>query len=128
MNIDEAKVIRLEELCDLAENRRQDSKAAVQAQIEYNTEFHGVILAAAASPRLEEAMKGAAGVPHQFRALFWSLPAQRDRALGHHREIARALRERNPDLAAAAMEVHLVQALHFLESVIASDDSFAARL
>jgi DNA-binding GntR family transcriptional regulator len=120
--ISDDALVRMAALCDDAERRSGKSEATVDALLTLNDRFHAEILDAAASPRLAEAMKGAAGIPRQFRSAFWATPEQRDRSLSHHREILAGLRTRNERLTSAAMEVHLLQALEFLQGLINADE------
>jgi len=111
---------RLRELSDLADARGAADDAAVDDQMAFNEEFHRIIVAAAGSPRLEAAMRAVAGIPRVFRAAFWHDDAQRAQSLFCHRQILRGLEAGQPRLAEAAMAMHIVGAVEFLEEV--SDD------
>jgi DNA-binding GntR family transcriptional regulator len=111
-------VQRLSELCDRADARGAADDAAVEDQVAFNEEFHRVIVAAAGSPRLEAALRAVAGIPRAFRAAFWHDDAQREQSLFCHRQIVHALERRQPRLAEAAMEMHIVGAIEFLTEVI----------
>jgi len=90
----------------------------VEDQVALNEEFHGIIVAAAGSPRLEAALRAVAGIPRAFRAAFWHDDAQRAQSLFCHRQIVHALEHRQPRLAEAAMQMHIVGAVEFLKEVI----------
>jgi DNA-binding GntR family transcriptional regulator len=109
---------RLAELCELAEARGAASEAAIDDQIAWNEEFHRLVLAGAASPRLEAAMRGVAGIPRSFRTVFWASDAQREHSLFCHREIVTALDRRRPELAEAVMRVHVYGGREFLAQVM----------
>jgi DNA-binding GntR family transcriptional regulator len=109
---------RLADLCDRADARGAADDAAVEDQVALNEEFHRIIVAASGSPRLEAALRAVAGIPRPFRAAFWHDDAQREQSLFCHRQIVHALERRQPRLAEAAMEMHIVGAVEFLKEVI----------
>jgi DNA-binding GntR family transcriptional regulator len=111
-------VARLTHLCDRADARGAADDEAVEDQVALNEEFHRIIVAAAGSPRLEAALRAVAGIPRGFRAAFWHDDAQREQSLFCHRQIVHALERRQPRLAEAAMEMHIVGAIEFLAEVI----------
>ena len=113
-----ADVARLADLCDRADVRGAADDEAVEDQVALNEEFHRIIVAASGSPRLEAALRAVAGIPRPFRAAFWHDDAQRAQSLFCHRQIVHALEHRQPRLAEAAMEMHIVGAVEFLEEVI----------
>jgi DNA-binding GntR family transcriptional regulator len=108
----------LEENCRRADALGGADARAVQGQIALNEEFHGVIVDAAESPRLEVAMRAVAGIPRVFRTVFWRDDAQRTQSLFCHRELVRALRSRQAGLAEAVMRMHVLGAKEFLIEVI----------
>src|SRR3954471_3989718 len=113
-----ADLARLVALRDRADARGATGAAAVEDQIALNEEFHGIVVAAAASPRLEAALRAVAGIPRAFRAAFWHDDAQREQSLFCHRQIVHALEHRQPRLAEAVMRMHIVGAIEFLTEVI----------
>ena len=116
--IDAPGVARLVDLCDRADARGAADDEAVEDQVALNEEFHRIIVAAAGSPRLEAALHAVAGIPRPFRAAFWHDDAQRAQSLFCHRQIVHALERRQPRLAEAAMAMHIVGAVEFLNEVI----------
>ena len=66
-------------------------------------------------------MRAVAGIPRAFRAAFWHDDAQREQSLFCHRQIVHALGHRQPRLAEAAMQMHIVGAVEFLKEVIDDD-------
>lgn len=114
----EEDIARLGELCDSADEAEDGDATSVEQQILLNNEFHALIGKAAESPRLLEAMRGTAGIPIDFRTAFWASDEHRLRSLFFHREILWAIRHRDPELAANAMRIHVLQARRFLERLI----------
>ena len=104
-----AQMDELELLCDVAET------APVEQQIECNEQFHRIIAEAAGSPRLAVAMRAASGIPRAFRHRFWQSETQRPESLVCHRRIVAAFRARDPQMAEAAMRMHILGAIAFLE-------------
>ena len=115
--ITDAPLARLDELCDAAHS----PQATVGDQIMFNEEFHRVIIEAAESPRLSAAMRAVAGIPREFRTLFWASDQQRAQSLFCHRQILRGLESGQPRLAEAAMRMHIIGAAEFLTEVIDDD-------
>jgi DNA-binding GntR family transcriptional regulator len=109
---------KMSDLCDQAEESDSSDKRSVERQILLNNEFHGLIVEAADSPRLQEALRGNAGIPVDFRSAFWSDDDQRHRSLALHREILWGIERRDGTLAETAMRLHLEQARRFLEEVV----------
>jgi DNA-binding GntR family transcriptional regulator len=105
---------RMRALCDKAERRG----TRVVDQIAYNEEFHGIVVVAAESPRLAQAMRAVAGVPREFRTAFWASDEQRAQSLFCHRELVSALAAKQPSLAEAVMRMHILGARDFLWRVI----------
>ena len=104
-----AQMDELELLCDVAET------APVEQQMECNEQFHRIIAEAAGSPRLAVAMRAASGIPRTFRHRFWQSETQRAESLVCHRRIVAAFRARDPQMAEAAMRMHILGAVAFLE-------------
>jgi DNA-binding GntR family transcriptional regulator len=112
--IDADGLRRLRELCDLADARGAGDDAAVEDQVGFNEEFHRIIVGAAGSPRLEAAMRAVAGIPREFRTLFWASEQQRAQSLFCHRELVSAFAARQDALAEAVMRMHILGARDFL--------------
>ena len=90
---------------------------AIDRLITLNEEFHGVILEAAGSARLSQAMRAVAGIPRVFRTVFWRTEAQREQSLFCHRQLVAALESRHTALAEAVMRMHILGAQEFLGQV-----------
>ena len=57
----------------------------------------------------------ASGIPRAFRHRFWQSETQRAESLVCHRRIVAAFRARDPQMAEAAMRMHILGAVAFLE-------------
>jgi DNA-binding GntR family transcriptional regulator len=115
--IGDRDVARLRELCELAETHDGDSATAIESLISLNEEFHGVVLAAAGSVRLTNAMRAVGGIPRVFKTVFWRTEAQRAQSLFCHRELVAALDAHHAALAEAVMRMHIIGAQEFLHQV-----------
>ena len=101
--ISEQEIEALHALCEA-----EDHMAANEA-------FHRIILEAAGSPRLLDAMRAATGIPRTFRSVFWHDERQREESLMCHRRLVAAFNARDADLAEAVMRMHILGAIAFLE-------------
>jgi DNA-binding GntR family transcriptional regulator len=101
--ISEQDIAALHALCEA-----EDHMAANEA-------FHRIILEAAGSPRLLDAMRAATGIPRTFRSVFWHDERQREESLMCHRRLVAAFNARDADLAEAVMRMHILGAIAFLE-------------
>ena len=101
--ISEQDVEALDALCEA-----EDHMAANEA-------FHRIILEAAGSPRLLDAMRAATGIPRTFRSVFWHDERQREESLMCHRRLVAAFNARDAELAEAVMRMHILGAIAFLE-------------
>jgi len=102
---------RLEKLEDTME--RQFAELGWHGHLEsfdrMNTEFHMIIAAAAASPRLERILASSLELPASiFNRYSEPLEQRTRRTHAQHREILSALQARNPEWAQATMSAHLI--------------------
>src|SRR4051794_14097012 len=100
---------------------RLDALCDEDDQLIANEEFHRIILDAAQSPRLTDAMRAATGIPRTFRSLFWHDERQKAESLMCHRRLVSAFTARDADLAEATMRMHILGAIAFLEATWPSD-------
>lgn len=107
----------LQAICRSAEQLGVATSDAVEAQIRLNEDFHRVVVQAAGSARLTAALRSVADIPRAFRAAFWRSSDQAQRSLYCHREIVKALQARQPRLAEAVMQMHILGATEFLMEV-----------
>jgi DNA-binding GntR family transcriptional regulator len=94
-----------------------DQLCAADDLIVANEAFHRIILEAARSPRLTEAMRAASGIPRSFRSVFWHDERQRAESLMCHRRLVAAFKARDAQLAEAVMRMHILGAIAFLEEI-----------
>ncbi len=114
-----AQLGRMRELCRLSEKRGAGDEQSVSDQLALNDEFHGIILHAADSPRLEAAMSALVGIPRVFRATFWRDDDQRVQSQFCHDQLVLAFVAGNADLAETVMRLHIQGACVFLMDVMA---------
>jgi DNA-binding GntR family transcriptional regulator len=114
-----AQLARMRELCRLSEQRGADDEQSVSDPLTLNDEFHGIILRAADSPRLEAAMSALVGIPRVFRATFWRDDHQRVQSQFCHDQLVSAFVAGNADLAETVMRLHIQGACVFLMDVMA---------
>ncbi|MCK2238422.1 MULTISPECIES: GntR family transcriptional regulator [unclassified Crossiella] len=81
---------------------------------EANCEFHTIIGAAAASPRVLTMLTTVIEMPLVLRTFHDYQPAELARSLSHHRELVDALTEGDPDWAEAVMRAHVLAAKRVL--------------
>ncbi|WHT20372.1 GntR family transcriptional regulator [Crossiella sp. CA-258035] len=81
---------------------------------EANCEFHAIIGAAAASPRVLTMLTTVIEMPLVLRTFHRYQPAELARSLSHHRELVDALTEGDPDWAEAVMRAHVLAAKRVL--------------
>jgi len=74
---------------------------------EINARFHRAILEASGSPRLRGMLAGLIDMPIVIRSYFISTPQDLMQSLGHHRDLAAAVRMGHADLAREVMQLHL---------------------
>ncbi|GGL79728.1 GntR family transcriptional regulator [Wenxinia marina] len=80
---------------------------------ELNNEFHGIIAAAADSPRLDRILASSLELPASiFNRYSEPVEDRTRRTHVQHRQIIDALKARNPDWAEAAMAGHLYSIIH----------------
>ncbi len=108
-------VDRLDANCSEAERVAADD---VDRLIALNEEFHRVVIEAASSPRLLQALRAVAGIPRPFKTVFWTDASERARSFAAHREIAAGLRSGSAERAESAMRLHVLNARDFLIEVM----------
>lgn len=118
VQIDDDALARLAACYECSLSWDAADQESVSQQLLLNDEFHGLILAAAASPRLTAAMSAVSGIPRAFRASFWRDDYQRAQSLFCHRELVTAIRARRPEVAETVMRMHLQGAGAFLAEVM----------
>jgi DNA-binding FadR family transcriptional regulator len=111
-NADEEAIARMEQLnLDLA------MKKAPAAHAEVDIEFHETLAFASGNPILASLHGSLTSLGQRTREASASLPGAIERALVWHREILAAVKQRDPQAARAAMELHLRQVLNELRTL-----------
>lgn len=116
--IDASKLDTLEAACVRAEAVTGADGEGLEALISANEEFHATVIAAAGSPRLQEALRAVAGIPRPFKAIFWKDAEERARSLQAHREVVAGLRAGSAERAESAMRLHVLNARDYLIEVM----------
>ncbi len=112
------QLAELDAACDRAEGLTGSSARTVDTLIAANEDFHGIVIEAAGSPRLNGALRTVAGIPRPFKTVFWNDAAERTRSLAAHREIVAGLRAGSAERAESAMRLHVLNARDFLIEVM----------
>jgi GntR family transcriptional repressor for pyruvate dehydrogenase complex len=105
---------------------RMDAAESTQAFIDADVDFHRVIVGACGNATLASLIQNLSG--GTLRARIWRAINERDAVestLRLHHDIYRALRMRDPELAAAADLVHLAEGERWLQGVIERDAASA---
>lgn len=106
-----AEVDVLGELCERMEAcARRGSQHDLLELSELNSRFHHRILDAADSPRLATMLGFVVQVPLVLRTFVRYSPEALARSMGHHRELAAAMRAGAPEWAGSVMRSHIVAA------------------
>ncbi|MGC5331137.1 GntR family transcriptional regulator [Micromonospora sp. DT62] len=102
---------KLSLLCDQMEERAQRMSSQDLDQIAtLNAELHGLVIGAAASPRLTSLLSSVVEVPLIVRAFRLYEPDALARSMAHHRDLVAALRARDAEWASSTMRAHVLAA------------------
>jgi GntR family transcriptional repressor for pyruvate dehydrogenase complex len=107
---------------------RMDTADTTQAFIDADVDFHRVIVNACGNATLASLIQNLSG--GTLRARIWRAIHERDAVESTrrlHHDIYRALRQRDPELAAAADLVHLAEGERWLQGVVEPTGSAPAR-
>lgn len=121
VRVSPAQLARMQELCRLSAERGADDEQGVTDQLALNDEFHGIVLHAAESPRLEAAMSALVGIPRVYRATFWRDDRQRTQSQFCHDQLLSAFVAGNAELAETVMRLHIQGACVFLMDAMAGN-------
>ena len=86
-----------------------------------NQEFHGTIVTASRNKRLRWLIERTVEVPLVFKAFFWYGPAERAISNHYHRQIVRALEQRDAERAEILMREHVYQGRDFVIRALKED-------
>lgn len=116
---------KLDLLCDQMEDLAQRGSPQDLEQIAtLNTELHGLVISAAASPRLTSLLSAVVEVPLVVRAFCLYTPDAMARSMANHRDLVAALRAKDPEWASSTMRAHVLSARTvLLEAMVDSAES-----
>lgn len=86
-----------------------------------NGEFHGKVVAASRNKRLRWLIERTVEVPLVFKAFFWYGPAERNISNHYHRQIVRALEQRDGERAEILMREHVYEGRDFVMRALKED-------
>ncbi|GHH69277.1 GntR family transcriptional regulator [Streptosporangium violaceochromogenes] len=115
---------KLDELCDRMEAEAERmTPHSLDRIADLNAELHGLVMKAAASPRLASLLPAVVEVPLVVRAFRLYTPESLARSMGHHRDLVAALRSGDAEWAASTMRSHVLAARTvLLEAMVARPD------
>lgn len=106
-----AEVDVLDELCDRMDTcARRGARHDLLELSELNSRLHGCVINAADSPRLAAMLASVVQIPLVMRTFVRYSPEALARSMGHHRELADAVRARSPEWAGSVMRSHIIAA------------------
>ncbi|GGM18163.1 MULTISPECIES: GntR family transcriptional regulator [Micromonospora] len=106
---------KLSLLCDQMEQRAERMTPPDLDEIaSLNAELHGLVISAAASPRLTSLLSAVVEVPLIIRAFRLYTPDALARSMAHHRDLVAALRTRDAEWASSTMRAHVLAARRVL--------------
>ncbi|MFB4311227.1 GntR family transcriptional regulator [Actinomadura sp. GTD37] len=109
--IDPADVAAMEKLCDVIERCAEPGDGQDLDRVaELNADLHGIVRAAAASPRLVSMLNAVVQLPLVMRTFHRYSPDDLARSFAHHRELVVALRAADGTWAESVMRAHVLAA------------------
>lgn len=123
--IREGELLRLRRLAGEMEGIRPERscnrEGEVRRLVARNQEFHGTVLRASRNARLEKLVERTVQVPLVFKAFFWYGPEDRAISNHYHRQIVRALEERDAERAEIIMREHVYEGRDFVIKALEED-------
>ena len=119
--IEPSRLAALDDSCERFDALR--SAGDVRALAAENQLFHETILEATGSDRLTAMVRKVVEVPLVYRAFVWYSDEQRTITGHFHRQIAAALRARDPERAETLMKTHVHEARDFIVAEVAASVS-----
>lgn len=113
--ISEAEIKQLRQSCERFE-QLSDDKTDVQRLVKENVFFHDAILEAAGSPRLTAMVRRVFDLPLIYKSYIWYSPNQKQISLHAHRQLVRALADRDSDRCQWIIKEHVLEARDLLVS------------
>jgi DNA-binding GntR family transcriptional regulator len=108
--IDAPTLSTLVELCDRMEASVKARNGDSDRLGTLNAEFHNTIIRSADSPRLVSMLQNVVHMPLVMRTFHRYDTNERQRSMGHHRELTQAFATRDPRWAWAVMQTHILAA------------------
>ena len=109
--ITDAELERMQELASQMERLSEEPRASRDEEarllVQYNQEFHQIVIQASRNPHLDKLVRRTVEVPLVFKSFFWYGPHERAISNYYHRQILRALRERDATRAEIVMREHI---------------------
>lgn len=106
----QADLSLLQELAEKMDAAAQGPKPDFEALTDLNNQFHGTILAASGSRRVQSLVSSVVEVPLVWRTFSRYSPEELRRSLAHHHELVDALRAKDPAWAESIMRAHVQSA------------------
>lgn len=98
-----------------------DHEEEVRWLVAANQEFHGTVVAASRNKRLWRLIERTVQVPLVFKAFFWYGPGERAISNHYHRQIVRALEQRDAERAEILMREHVYEGRDFVIRALEED-------
>lgn len=98
-----------------------DHEEEVRWLVAANQEFHGTVVAASRNKRLRRLIERTVQVPLVFKAFFWYGPGERAISNHYHRQIVRALEQRDAERAEILMREHVYEGRDFVIRALEED-------
>lgn len=122
--IDAGQLARLEELATEMEGlsgRYADRGEEIRRLVVLNNEFHGTILEASRNRRLGRLVRRIVEIPLVYKAFFRYGSHERVMSNHYHRQILKALRDRDPERAEIVMREHVYEGRDFVVRALEED-------
>ena len=122
--IDAVQLARLEELASEMEGlsgRYADRGEEIRRLVVLNNEFHGTILEASRNRRLGRLVQRIVEIPLVYKAFFRYGSHERVMSNHYHRQILKALRDRDPERAEIVMREHVYEGRDFVIRALEED-------
>jgi DNA-binding GntR family transcriptional regulator len=103
----QADLLALQDLAERMDAAAEGTKPDFETLTDLNNRFHGAILAASGSRRVQSLVSSVVDVPLVWRTFSRYSPEELRRSLAHHHELIDALRANDPDWAESIMRAHV---------------------
>src|SRR5690606_3951843 len=107
--ITEAELERMQELASQMEHLSEEPRASRDEEarllVQYNQEFHEIVIKASRNPHLDKLVRRTVEVPLVFKSFFWYGPQERAISNYYHRQILRALDRKSTRLNSSHVKI-----------------------